>query len=118
MLKKESKRRRTRAEIEEEKQEEILKRQKLAEDQQELQSLRARMQGAEQQAMNNKGAAELLSQMINAGHIKQDSENTIILNAQNGEHRFGINAPQPEVQVDFERDVEDEYQQDNGGIGQ
>jgi len=39
------------------------------------------MQGAEQQAMNNKGAAELLSQMINAGHIKQDSENTIILNA-------------------------------------
>jgi len=36
MLKKESKRRRTRAEIEEEKQEEILKRQKLAEDMQEL----------------------------------------------------------------------------------
>ena len=47
MLKKESKRRRTRAEIEEQKQEETLKRQKLAEDMQELQSLRACMQEAE-----------------------------------------------------------------------
>ena len=81
MLKKESKRRRTRAEIEEQKQEETLKRQKLAEYMQELQSLRARMQEAEQQALNNKGAAELLSQMINAGHVRQDSQNTIVLNA-------------------------------------
>ena len=118
MLKKESKRRRTRAEIEEEKQEETLKRQKLAEDMQELQSLRGRMREAEQQAMNNKGAAELLSQMINAGHVRQDSQNTIILNAQNGEHRFGVNVPQPELQVDIERNLENDYQQMEGGIGQ
>ena len=41
MLKKESKRRRTKAEIEEEKQEEILKRQKLESDMEELANLRA-----------------------------------------------------------------------------
>ena len=102
MLKKESKRRRTKAEIEEQKQEEILKRQKLEEDMEELANLRARMQEAEQIALNNKGAADLMSQMINAGHIQQDSQNTIILNAANGEQRFGINVPQPDVQVDFD----------------
>ena len=69
MLKKDSKRRRTKAEIEEQKQEEILKRQKLEEDMEELANLRARMQEAEQIALNNKGAADLMSQMINAGHI-------------------------------------------------
>ena len=41
MIKKESKRRRTKAEIEEEKQEEILKRQKLESDMEELANLRA-----------------------------------------------------------------------------
>ena len=69
MLKKDSKRRRNKAEIEEQKQEEILKRQKLEEDMEELANLRARMQEAEQIALNNKGAADLMSQMINAGHI-------------------------------------------------
>ena len=46
-----------------------MKRQKLEEDMEELANLRARMQEAEQIALNNKGAADLMSQMINAGHI-------------------------------------------------
>jgi len=31
-----------------------------------------------------------MSQLINAGHVKQDTENTIVINAANGEHRFGV----------------------------
>ena len=59
----------------------------------ELAELRSRVDHAEKTAQNNKAAAELMSQMINAGHVKQDTGNTIILNASNGQHRFGINAP-------------------------
>ena len=57
----------------------------------ELAELRAKIAHAEMTAQTNKAAAELMSQMISAGHIKQDSGNTIVLNAKNGEHRFGIN---------------------------
>ena len=54
------------------------------------------MQQAEVQVNNNRGAADLMSQMINAGHIAQDSENTIIIKGAKGEERFGVNeGPQP-----------------------
>ena len=52
-----SKRRRTKNEIEEQKQEEVLKQQKLEADLQELADLRARVQAAEDRAINNEGAA-------------------------------------------------------------
>ena len=45
----------------------------------------------EEQATQGKAASEILSQMINAGHFQQDTENSVILVAANGEHRFGIN---------------------------
>jgi hypothetical protein len=52
-----SKRRRTKNEIEDQKQEEVLKQQKLEADMQELADLRARVQAAEDRALNNEGAA-------------------------------------------------------------
>ena len=57
MLKVGSKRRRTKNEIEEQKQEEVLKQQKLEADLQELADLRARVHEAESRALNNEGAA-------------------------------------------------------------
>ena len=57
MMKVGSKRRRTKNEIDEQKQEEILKQQKLEADLQELADLRARVHEAESRALNNEGAA-------------------------------------------------------------
>ena len=57
MMKVGSKRRRTKNEIDEQKQEEILKQQKLEADLQELADLRARVHEAESRAINNEGAA-------------------------------------------------------------
>ena len=64
-----SKRRRTKRQIEDDKAEELLKKQKLAADEQELQDLRVRMTHLEQEAATGKAAAQFLSQMINDGHI-------------------------------------------------
>ena len=55
------------------------------------QQAEALVQQAEVQVNNNRGAADLMSQMINAGHIAQDSENTIIIKGAKGEQRFGVN---------------------------
>ena len=57
MLKVGSKRRRTKAELDEEKQNEVLKQQKLESDMQELANLRNRVIDAEQRAENNAGGA-------------------------------------------------------------
>ena len=74
LLKVGSKRRRTKNEIEEEKQEEIMKQQKLQQDMEELASLRARVQDAEHRAVENVGASKLLHHMLDAGHVKQDGD--------------------------------------------
>ena len=84
MLKIGTKRRRTVAQIEADKEEAMFKEQDQAAKLVELAELRARIDHAEQTAQNNKAAAELMSQMINAVHIKQDTGNSIILNSQNG----------------------------------
>ena len=60
----------------------------------ELAELRSRVGHAQIQADTNKAAAEFMHQMINAGHIKMDSDNTIVLNAATGQHRFGVNVPE------------------------
>ena len=57
MLKVGSKRRRTKAELDEEKLNEVLKQQKLESDMRELANLRNRVQDAEHRAENNAGAA-------------------------------------------------------------
>ena len=88
-----SKRRRTKRQIEEDKEEEIRKEEDTRQALAELASMRARMQELEQQAVNGKAAASLINQMINAGHIQQDSETTIVLNGPEGQHRFGAEVP-------------------------
>ena len=52
-----------------------------------------------------------MSQMINAGHIAQDSQNTIILKGQAGEQRFGVDMPPHEVEVQF--DMAEVFEQDD-----
>jgi len=97
MLKVGSKRRRTKAEIEDEKEQEALKQQKLESDLQELANLRGRIQEAEEQANTNKAAAELMSQMINAGHVQQDAQDQVIINAAAGIQRFGVGLPPQQI---------------------
>ena len=45
-----------------------------------------------------------MSQMINAGHIAQDSENTIIIKGAKGDQRFGVNEGQQPVDVQVNPD--------------
>ena len=114
MLKIGVKRRRTKAEIEEQKQEEIRKEQKIVAELQELAGLRDRVQQAEQIAENNKGAANILSQMMSAGQAKQEDANTITLNTAGGPTRFGLAGAQTEIQVDFDAGLGDDGMQDTG----
>jgi len=70
MLKLGVKRRRTQAQIKEDKEDIILQEIQQQEAMEELAALRNRVQEAEEQATTNKAAAELMSQMIVAGHIQ------------------------------------------------
>ena len=97
MLKVGSKRRRTKREIEEEKEDEAVKQQKLESDMRELANLRGRVQQAEQQADSNKAAAELMSQMIVAGHLHQDANDQVVLNGEEGVQRFGVGLPLQQI---------------------
>ena len=51
----------------------------------ELAALRERMSGLEQQVNNGKAASNLISQMIAAGHVVQDSEDSVVINSANGQ---------------------------------
>ena len=112
MMKVGSKRRRTKNEIEEQKQEEIVKQQKLAMDLEELANLRGRIQQAEERADTDVEAAQLMSQMIVAGHIKEHEGGGIILNSVNGVQRFVANGGQQEVQVEIEGGLEQLLQEE------
>ena len=104
MLKVGSKRRRTKAEIDEEKENEVIKQQKLESDMRELSNLRNRVQEAEERAENNAGAAQLMSHLINAEVVKQDGQQSIIVNAVGGVQRFDVEGGQQQIVVDFEED--------------
>ena len=69
MLKTKSKRRRTRREIEEEKEEELRKDNEYRSKMARLDMVELQLAAAEQQAQSNKQAANLVSDMINAGVI-------------------------------------------------
>ena len=78
----------------------------------ELASLRARVQEAEHQATTNKAAAELMSQMIVAGHVIQEADEQIVINAKEGVQRFGVGlAPHP---IEPRQDALDDVAQDGG----
>ena len=49
-------------------------------------------------------AAKVIGQLMDAGHMQQDSQNTVLLNTANGIQRFGTVGQEPEVQIDFEDD--------------
>ena len=74
MLKVGSKRRRTKNEIEEEKQEEIVKQEQLEQDMAELANLRGRVQRAEKVASENVGESKQLHNMMEAGIVKLDGD--------------------------------------------
>ena len=112
MMKVGSKRRRTKNEIEEEKQEEIVKQQKLQADLEELANLRGRIQQAEQVANTNVEAAQLMSQMIVAGHIQEDAQGGILLNGVNGIEGFVPNNGRQEVQIEVEGGLEQLLQEE------
>jgi len=102
MLKKSNKRRRTKAQLEEEKQEEVLKRQRLAADMAELATLRLRVEKAERDAQTNVSAGNIMSQMISAGIAKQTAGDTIAINTAAGVQSYSVAAPETEVQIDFD----------------
>ena len=70
MLKCGSKRRRTKAQVKADKEEVALKDEQDARTIAELAQLRARVQGLEHEANQGKAASDLLSQIINAGHVE------------------------------------------------
>ena len=88
-----SKRRRTKAQIEEDKEEEVRREAQMQAELEELQQLRARVGLLEYEANQGKVASQFLNQMISEGHVQQDTEHSVILHAASGQHRFGINAP-------------------------
>ena len=99
-----SKRRRTKNEIEDQKQEEVLKQQKLEADMQELANLRQRVQAAEDRALNNEGAAQLMHHMRDAGLVEPAGDNQINVNAPGGVRRFDVEAGLQDIVVDFQDD--------------
>ena len=70
MLKTESKRRRTKQQIEEDKQAEVAKENAMRTHMAQVQELQAQKEQAEHAAATNRGAAQLMSDLINAGIVK------------------------------------------------
>ena len=79
MLKTEAKRRRTQREIEQEKDEELRKDNEYRSKMARLDMVELQLAAAEQQAQSNKQAANLVSDMINAGVIQQEDENSFVV---------------------------------------
>ena len=95
MLKAGSKRRRTKREIEEDKQEELDKENEYRSKVARLEMIELQLQASEEQVRVNRQAADLVSDMINAGVIQQESENTFVVANNNQEQRFDM-AQQPD----------------------
>ena len=85
-----SKRRRTKKQIEEDKEEELIKQQHIKDSMDELDALRDRVRGLEREANNSKAAHKLVNKMMAAGHIVQDSEDSVIVHAAGGQQRFDV----------------------------
>ena len=90
MLKAGSKRRRTKREIEEDKQEELDKENEYRSKVARLEMIELQLQASEEQVRVNRQAADLVSDMINAGVIQQESENTFVVANNNQEQRFDV----------------------------
>ena len=95
MMKAGSKRRRTKRQIEEEKQEELAKENEYRSKMARLDMVELELQSAQDQVRVNRQAANLVSDMINAGVIQQEDENTFVFANNNQEQRFDV-AQQPD----------------------
>ena len=85
MLKTGSKRRRTKAQIEEEKTEELQKENAIQMKLAMVEQLQAQREQAEQAAQNNRDAAVLMSDLINAGIVKQVNDTSFMALGPKGE---------------------------------
>ena len=85
MLKTTSKRRRTKQQIEEDKQEELAKENAMQTHEAQVQELQAEKQQAQQAANSNRSAAILMSDLITAGIVKQIDGSSFIAQGPNGE---------------------------------
>ena len=94
MLKSESKRRRTKKEIEEQKQSELERENEIRTKLARLEQVEAELQVANEQAQINKQAAVLVSDMINKGVVQQQDENSFIAMGQEGPERFDYDQEQ------------------------
>ena len=91
MLKKDSKRRRTKAEIAQQEQEKLAEENAIRAKLARIDELEARVAQAEQQQMeqeSNREAAALLNDLINSGVVRQESEHCFVAANQEGERRF------------------------------
>ena len=88
MMKDESKRRRTKKQIKDDEEakleEEHANRARAAK----IEELEYQLQQAQHEADYNKGAAVLMSDLVNAGVIKQKAENSYVVHGHNGELNF------------------------------
>ena len=88
MLKTESKRRRTKQQIEEVKQAEVAKENAMRKHMAQIKELQAQKEQAQDAAATNRGAAQLISDLINAGINKQTKESSFVALGANGESQF------------------------------
>ena len=95
MLKAGSKRRRTKRQIEADNEEELAKENEYRSKVARLEIVEQQLLASEEQARVNRQAADLVSDMINAGVIQQESENTFVVANNNQEQRFDV-AQQPD----------------------
>ena len=91
MLKVGSKRRRTKFEKAQEDYEALQKENEVRSKLARLAQVEIELERANQAVVDNKNAAVLLSDLVVAGVIKEESENTFVVNGQNGEQRFNYN---------------------------
>ena len=91
MLKVGSKRRRTKFEKAQDDYEALQKENEVRTKLARLAQVEMELERANQAAIDNKNAAVLLSDLVVAGVIKEESENTFVVNGQNGEQRFNYN---------------------------
>ena len=90
-----SKRRRTKRQIEEEKQEELAKENEYRSKMARLDMVEQELLASQEQVRVNRQAADLVSDMINAGVIQQETESTFVVANSNQAQRFDV-AQQPD----------------------